>query len=83
MKIDQDEYFMKIADVVKLRSGCLKRKVGSVLVKDNHIISTGYNQTPKDILIAKMEDVKDVHQIQNQEKIYKNVYVFIQKSTVF
>ena len=34
---------MKIADVVKLRSTCLSRSVGCVLVKDNQILATGYN----------------------------------------
>jgi len=38
-----DEYFMELAEVVSKRSTCLRRKVGAVLVKNNHIISTGYN----------------------------------------
>lgn len=42
-----DEYFMKIAHIVKERSTCLRRKVGAVLVKDMHILSTGYNGAPK------------------------------------
>ena len=37
---------MKIAEVVSLRATCLKRKVGAVLVKDSHILSTGYNGAP-------------------------------------
>jgi dCMP deaminase len=37
---------MKIAEVVALRSTCIKRNVGAVLVKDNHILSTGYNGAP-------------------------------------
>lgn len=43
--ISWDEYFMSIANVVKLRSKDPKTKVGAVLVsmKDNRIISTGYN----------------------------------------
>jgi len=45
-RISKDEYFMKIAEVVSLRSTCLKRKVGAVLVKDSHILSTGYNGAP-------------------------------------
>ena len=45
-RISKDEYFMKIAGVVSLRSTCLKRKVGAVLVKDSHILSTGYNGAP-------------------------------------
>ena len=45
-RISKDEYFMKIAEVVSQRSTCLKRKVGALLVKDDHIISTGYNGAP-------------------------------------
>lgn len=44
-RISWDQYFMNIADVVKTRSLDPKTQVGAVLVslKDNRIISTGYN----------------------------------------
>ncbi len=45
-RISKDVYFMKIAEVVSLRSTCIRRKVGAVLVKDSHILSTGYNGAP-------------------------------------
>jgi len=45
-RISKNEYFMKIAEVVAQRSTCIKRRVGAVLVKDSHIISTGYNGAP-------------------------------------
>lgn len=44
---DWDEYFMEIAEVVGKRATCLKRKVGAILVKDKHILSTGYNGAPR------------------------------------
>ncbi|KAF7457990.1 DCMP deaminase [Cryptosporidium felis] len=44
-----DEYFMKIARLASLRSNCISRKVGSVIVKGKKIISTGYNGTPKNM----------------------------------
>lgn len=44
-----DEYFMNIARVASLRSNCMKRKVAAVLVKDNRVISTGYNGTPRGV----------------------------------
>jgi dCMP deaminase len=44
---DWDEYFMKIAQVASMRSNCIKRKVGAVIVRDRRIISTGYNGTPR------------------------------------
>ncbi|MDI6840466.1 MAG: dCMP deaminase family protein [bacterium] len=34
---------MKMAEVVAERSTCVRRKVGAVLVKDKHVLSTGYN----------------------------------------
>ncbi len=42
-----DEYFMKIAQVASMRSNCIKRKVGAVIVRDRRMISTGYNGTPR------------------------------------
>ena len=41
-----DEYFIEIAQVVAKRSTCLRHRNGAVLVKDKHIISTGYNGAP-------------------------------------
>lgn len=46
---DWDEYFMAIAHVVATRSSCNRRQVAAVIVKDNRIISTGYNGTPRGI----------------------------------
>jgi len=44
-----DEYFMRIAQVVALRSNCSRRQVAAVIVRDRRIISTGYNGTPRGI----------------------------------
>jgi len=41
-----DEYFIEIAETVAKRSTCLHREVGAVLVREKHIISTGYNGAP-------------------------------------
>ena len=38
-----DEYFMDIATVVATRSTCPRKHVGSVIVRDKTILSTGYN----------------------------------------
>jgi len=38
-----DEYFMKMAFLVAERSTCLRHHVGAVIVKSNHLISSGYN----------------------------------------
>lgn len=41
-----DSYFMEIARIVSMRSTCLRRNVGAVIVKDKRILSTGYNGAP-------------------------------------
>jgi dCMP deaminase len=41
-----DEYFMEIAKLTEMRSNCIKRKVGCIIVKNNRILSLGYNGTP-------------------------------------
>lgn len=42
-----DEYFIKIAQDVSTRAICVKRKVGALIVKENRILTTGYNGAPK------------------------------------
>src|ERR671927_1871878 len=44
-----DVYFMLQAEIAKLRSNCLSRRIGAVIVKDNRQIATGYNGTPTGI----------------------------------
>ena len=36
-----------MAQLTAQRSTCLRRKVGAVIVKDKHIIATGYNGAPR------------------------------------
>lgn len=42
-----DAYFMQLASLASLRSNCMKRRVGCVLVRNKRVISTGYNGTPR------------------------------------
>ncbi len=42
-----DEYFMEVAVLASKRSTCLRRQVGSAIVIDKHVISTGYNGAPR------------------------------------
>ena len=41
-----DEYFMLQAELAKLRSNCITRHVGAVIVREHRQIATGYNGTP-------------------------------------
>ena len=49
MRKSKDEYYLNIAEAVLTRSTCLRRKYGAVIVKDDEIISTGYNGAPRGI----------------------------------
>ena len=42
-RISWNEYFMKAAELASVRSPCERLKVGCVLVKNNRLISMGYN----------------------------------------
>ena len=42
-RLSWDEYFAKIVDVTAERSSCDRLHVGCLLVKDNRIVSQGYN----------------------------------------
>ena len=42
-RVSWDRYFMDIAQVVASRSTCSRKNVGSVIVRDRTILSTGYN----------------------------------------
>ncbi|QPG73256.1 hypothetical protein FOA43_000564 [Brettanomyces nanus] len=42
-----DSYFMSLANLAALRSNCMKRRVGCVIVRENRVIATGYNGTPR------------------------------------
>jgi dCMP deaminase len=42
-RLEWDEYFMSIALLASCRSPCQRLNVGSVIVKNNRLISMGYN----------------------------------------
>ena len=42
-----EEYFIEISMVISSRSTCIRRRYGAVIVKDNVIVSTGYNGAPR------------------------------------
>ena len=47
--MNPDEYYLGIAMAVRERANCKGRRVGAVIVKDNRVISTGYNGTPEGV----------------------------------
>ena len=47
MRLTKTEYFLNIAKAVSMRSTCLRAHAGAILVKNDKIISTGYNGSAK------------------------------------
>ena len=46
-RISLDEYFMRLAETTALRSKDPNTKVGACIVKDNRVLSLGYNGAPR------------------------------------
>jgi len=46
-RIDKENYYLDIAQTVAERSTCLRRCYGAIIVKNDEIISTGYNGAPR------------------------------------
>ena len=43
IRLTWDEYFMALAKLAAMRSGCNSRPTGAIIVKDKRVIATGYN----------------------------------------
>lgn len=46
-RISKAEYYLGIAEAVAKRSTCLRRQYGAIIVKNDEIIATGYNGSPR------------------------------------
>ena len=64
-----EEYFVKIAKVTSERSSCERLKVGCVIVKDNRILTTGYNGfisgCPHKSIVVNNHEQATIHAEQN------------------
>lgn len=49
MRINKDFYYLNIAEQVSNRSTCLCKNWGAIIVKDDTIISTGFNGAPRKV----------------------------------
>lgn len=47
--MEWDEWFHEMCQTVAKKSQCLSRQIGSVLVRDNAVVSTGYNGPPRGV----------------------------------
>ena len=46
-RVDKENYYLDIAETVLERSTCLRRCYGAIIVKNDEIVSTGYNGAPR------------------------------------
>ena len=46
-RTSKPRYYLGIADAVLARSTCMRRKYGAIIVRNDEIISTGYNGAPR------------------------------------
>ena len=46
-RISKENYYLDIAETVLERATCLRRVFGAIIVKNDEIISTGYNGAPR------------------------------------
>ena len=46
----KDEYYLGIAEAVAMKSTCMRRLYGAIIVKNDEIIATGYNGSPRGCL---------------------------------
>ena len=47
MRVDKNNYYLDIAEACLERSTCIRRMWGAIIVKNDEIISTGYNGAPR------------------------------------
>ena len=68
-RLSWEEYFMSTAMLLSCRSSCNRLHVGCVLVKNNRIISAGYNGflpgAPHKSIIVNNHEIATVHAEQN------------------
>lgn len=46
-RVSKHNYYLDIAETVSERSTCLRKRYGAIIVKNDTIISTGYNGAPR------------------------------------
>jgi len=47
MRVTKENYYLDIAQTVSERATCLRRRYGAIIVKNDVIVSTGYNGAPR------------------------------------
>lgn len=77
--IDRNVMYLKIAKEISKQSYCTRKKVGAILVKNESIISDGYNGTP-----FKFDNVCEIDNVTKNEVLHAetNALAKIGRSTI-
>lgn len=61
--MNKDEYYLEIAKAVSMKSKCLKKRYGAVIVNEDVVVATGYNGCcrgePECVVCTKVSGNKD------------------------
>lgn len=86
-RLEWDDYFISIAFLISSRSPSNRLKVGSVIVKDNRIISAGYNGypagTPHVSIVRNNHEQNAIHSEQNAVSDAAKRGVSINNTTIY
>lgn len=86
-RLDWNEYFMSLAVLISTRSPSQKLKVGSVIVKENRVISSGYNGYPSGAPHSSINrdghEINTIHSEQNSISDSAKRGVSIDNSTIY
>ena len=84
LRPSKNKYYLSIAKEVSKRSTCLRRQYGAVIVKNDEIISTGYNGAPRgDINCCDVGDCwRETHNIPHGERYEECVAVHAEQNAI-
>jgi len=86
-RLSWDEYFISLAYLISSRSPSKRLQVGSVIVKDNRIISAGYNGYPAGAphisIVIDNHEQNAIHSEQNAVSDAAKRGVSIENSTIY
>lgn len=86
-RLDWNDYFMALALLISSRSPSKRLKVGSIIVKDNRVISSGYNGFPSgcphESIVRDGHEINTIHSEQNSISDAAKRGVAIENSTIY
>jgi len=70
-RLSKDEYYLQIAHATSRRSTCLRRRFGAIIVKNDVIVSSGYNGSARGVVncnnVGCLKDKLDIPQYEGYD----------------